>query len=78
MIELTERAIYMQNASHRRIEDGTDENDKRKVGEFPLLQKLDHVKVGKPMMLVARWYGYGPVLDAVELTQHIRQHFIAI
>lgn len=65
----TDEAAINRTQSHRRYEDRIDENDARIIKEFPVQNILKLLKTGKRMKQTARWYGYGPDADTVELSQ---------
>lgn len=56
----------MQNANNRRNKDGTDENDKRIIGNFPVQLIVKHVGNSRRMEYVVRWYGYRVEAETVE------------
>lgn len=67
----------MQSIGNNRNEDGSNENDVRVNGEFPLHGTVRHVCIGKISEYFIQWYGFGPDVDNAEPASNILQHFTA-
>lgn len=75
----TERERYTKIAINRRNEDETTKNSACIIRELEVEHIGKHVRTGRKMEYIARWYrfGYGPDADTVEQLKDMSEYFIA-